>query len=256
VAADLHRTVPLACVNARTSQQELIVKKQSRCVFLGLVGVVGLLCLSGPVWAQANFDDGGTLTGTLTYDATTNSIVNFDLTTTSGSSFGGASYISGVSGDTASIGGFNGPGVVDFSFNNTTSGTTLFFTVAGNPVTSTITGLTGATGSLLLVTNGSADAAADGCTGLGSGFGQPCSAEEGANFTRYLDTPSYLNFSDPNCPVGVTSTDACYTVDFTSSPTYTGGSGSGGTTVTPEPSTFLLFALGAGGLLILRRLSA
>jgi hypothetical protein len=245
-------------VNARTSQQELIVKKQVRCVFLGLVGVVCLLCLSGPVWAQANFDDGGTLTGTFTYDATTGSIVNFDLTTTSGSTFGGATYISGVSGDTASIGGFNGASVVDFSFNNTTSGTTLFFTVAGNPNISGISSITGATGSLQLVTDGSADAAADGCTGLGSGFGQPCSAEAGNGFQRNLTTPSYLNFSDPNCPAGVTSTDSCYTVDFTSSPTYTSGSGSGGggTTVTPEPSTFLLFALGAGGLLLLRRLSA
>ncbi|MCK6371416.1 MAG: VPLPA-CTERM sorting domain-containing protein [Gammaproteobacteria bacterium] len=66
-----------------------------------IIGFLGSLlmglssAIAAPVqWTLKNvlFDDGGTASGTFVYDATLNVYSNFNITTTAGGSFGGATY--------------------------------------------------------------------------------------------------------------------------------------------------------------------
>ena len=60
------------------------------------------------------FDDGGTANGTFTFDSDTNSILNWNLTTTAGGTLGAFSYNSGDGGSAFS----NGAGSNDFFFDD------------------------------------------------------------------------------------------------------------------------------------------
>jgi hypothetical protein len=67
-----------------------------RSIFLIFALLVSLAANAAPVlWAVDSllFDDGGTGSGTFTYDADTNTYANIDIVTTAGTEFDGAPYM-------------------------------------------------------------------------------------------------------------------------------------------------------------------
>jgi hypothetical protein len=204
-----------------------------------LVACFSLLFMSTPLSAQTiNFAGGGTLSGDFTYDATTNTFLTWDITTSAAGSFSGATYTNTVAGSVGAPGGFNGANFYDFSiYTPTGGGSTLFFTVPG-VADSSIAGLptTGMT-QLTLVTNDSLLAGAADCLGLQSPGAAPCGAEGAAVGYRYLEQPAYLNVTDPN---------SIYTFTFTDVPLTP-------LSATPEPGTGVLWLTGIVLMIVMRK---
>jgi len=63
-------------------------------VVLALFGMAPIASADGVTWTLHDmaFSDGGTASGSFTYDATTNTLTNINITTTAGTAFGGAIY--------------------------------------------------------------------------------------------------------------------------------------------------------------------
>ena len=129
------------------------------------LAVLALLCLpsvasaDGVTWnfSGVTFSDGGTITGSFVYDATTNTVSDINVTTTLGTAFGGATYL-------ATDPGF-GPRPVEIVLVPDPTLSDFTGTLALN--LDFLTGLTNAGGAVLL--GGAEDTCADpGCTHAGS----------------------------------------------------------------------------------------
>ena len=161
--------------------------------------------VSSPVNADVlNFSGGGTAQGTITYDATTNTFTQWNVTVSAGAGFSAITYSNTVPGSVAVPNGFNGANFYDFSIfspiggNPATTGRTLFFVVPG-VADSSIDGLPapGQTTQITLVTLDSANAATADCLGLPPPQAAPCGLEEATGAVRAFVQPAFFTVTDP-----------------------------------------------------------
>ncbi len=212
------------------------------------VALVAAAVYSGPGQAtDVQFADNmGSASGSITYDATTNTITAWNVSVTAASGSGGTfsadTYSNTAIGDSVIIGGYNGTNFFDFTLLDPTNESSFYFTVPGTSDTSiTIP----ASDSIDLVTNDSSQATAASCISSGFATGsQACSAEENATGAyRYLMQPAYFAVSDP---------DNIYTLTLAGTTPSSGGGG-GGTSTVPEPGTLCMLGFGLATLGFARR---
>ncbi|HLH05951.1 MAG TPA: hypothetical protein VKW78_01805 [Terriglobales bacterium] len=183
------------------------------------------------------FDDGGTLTGSFTFDATTNTITAWNFFVTGGSAnFSTLTYSNTVAGSVASFGGFDGAGFAPFSFYSPTggddpgtafNGRTLQFVVPGSPTSPSFPAseLPGPGQTLQLVLSTASNPNGATCGSLNTGA-TACSSEGEEVGFRNIVSPAFVDITDPAC----TGSDTCYTFTYTSI-ALTGGGGGGGVAI-------------------------
>ena len=199
-----------------------------------LAFVALFVLLSSAVHAAVlSFGSGGTGSGTLTYDETTNTFTHWDITTTTSLCCVGITYSDTIAGSSAtSPSGFNAAGFFDFSIFSPTGGNnglggTLFFVVPGNATGTAIAGLPGPgqTSLIQIITLDSASSVAANCPFGGAPFGQPCGVEQEATGQgRDFIQPAFFSVTD--------APDTVFNFTLTSA---------------PLPATLPLFATGIGG---------
>jgi len=177
------------------------------CLTSAALSLVAAL-VSSPVHADVlDFASGnGTATGTITYDATTNTFPSWNIAVTAGAGLSAITYSNTVPSSVAGPGGFNGANGQFYAFsifsptggNPATTGRTLFFVVPG-VADSSIDGLPapGQTTQITLVTLDSANAAAADCLGLPPPQAAPCGLEEATGAVRAFVQPAFFTVTDP-----------------------------------------------------------
>ena len=192
----------------------------------------------------------GTATGSFTYDATTNKILDYNFSLSSSGtgapiSFGATTYNSADTAiGTSSIVVSNPNGDEVFSFFEIQPSQSRLdefdIVIACGGVANCVTQAT--EGNSFAIVSGNCGPT---CVSSGEQTGVP----ENITPSRFLGPNNFINITDPTCPVN----DSCFTMSLstTSTGTILGGGG-GDTTGVPEPSTLLLSALGLGGLALKR----
>ena len=222
-----------------------------------------LLLLAGSAAADTlDFTNGGTLTGSFVYDATTNTIVSFDFTTTEGS--GGSTFSGPVAG--TSGGGIltnqDGDEVIFFDAFQPSQG------VGQTDELDIVVSCGGVANCLQQATDGNSFAVVAGpntypstsCPNAGASTGFCIASGEqfdvpeclGSSCQVLLSGNNYITVHDPPSPG-----DTLFTMTLATTPigtVYSGSeSGGGGTVPAPEPSSMLMLSLGLCGLFFLRR---
>jgi hypothetical protein len=219
--------------------------------------ICALCALAGPGMAHATeiagFNDGGTLTGTLTFNSSNDEFTQANLTTTAGTSLAGGSYdISQL----YNVGGtsiINNVGVSDapFNFVSFANGTDtldlIFYNAAAEGMAPDLYLLIGSDGA--------------GCLSDPDNF--PSCA--GAEFTGSPGSSAPFRWlADPASEVSIAgglgillagTPDAAGGTLYDFALTSGSGGGGGGSTV-PEPGTLALFGLGLAGVALARRRKA
>jgi hypothetical protein len=197
--------------------------------------------------------NGGTVTGSFTYDATANSVVSFNFTTTAGGGFGNESYIGPVLGSSGAVVLTNQDGDQVFGFDSVQSNGNvdeLDIVLSCNGVLNCAQ--QAAAGNSFAVTTGFPQCPNPGTTtGFCIASGLQNQVPGGLIPEDLISAGNFLTITDPTCP----STDSCFTMTLSTTSTGTvfgGGGGGGNNNGVPEPSTLLLSALGLGALALKR----
>jgi len=240
----------------------------SRGVFRCLSLALAILFLAaGAVFADnLSLVNGGTVTGSFVYDATTNTVVSFDFTTTAGGGFGNESFIGPVSGSSGAVVLTNQDGDQAFGFDSVQSNgdvDELDIVLSCNGVANCAE--QAVSGDSFAVTAGPDTYPSASCPNLGTTTGF-CIASglqnnvPGGLAGDLIGPGNFVTITDPACP----STDHCFSLTLATASTGTvfngsfgGGNnnGGGGTPGVPEPSTLVLSALGFAGFALKRAIS-
>jgi hypothetical protein len=217
-----------------------------------------VLLFAGSALADTlSFTDGGTATGSFVYDATTNTVVSFDFTTTEGT--GGSTFV-GTGG--VVLDNQDGDEVFAFDAFQSTQNQVdeIDIVVSCGGVANCVTQATD--GNSFAITAGpnnypSATCPNQGTTSLTTGYciasGQQFNVPEclGSSCQVLLTGNNYITIADPPSPG-----DTLYTMTLATTPTgtvFSGNGNTGGTVPAPEPSAALMLSLGLCGLFFLRR---
>lgn len=207
-------------------------------------------------------ENGGTVTGSFTYDATTNAVLAWNFTTTAGGGFGGENYLGpGVAGSGVVV-LTNQDGDQVFGFDATQGATgevdELDIVISCNGVINCAQQATA--GNSFAITSGPNFFPSASCPNLGTATGF-CIASglqnqvPGGLIPEDLIGPgNFITITDPTCP----TTDSCFTMTLSSTSTgtvFSGSGGGGGNNNVPEPSSLLLSVLGLAAFALRRACS-
>ncbi len=217
-----------------------------------LLAALILLAAGGAMADTLSLADGSTVTGSFIYDATTNSVVSFDFTTSGTATFGGESFVGPVSQSSSAIVLNNLDGDQVFAFDSVQSSgfvDELDIVVSCGGVANCVNQAT--VGNSFAITAGQPTCGTTGfCIASGIQNNVPESLSQ-----DLMTGNNFITITDPVCP----STDHCYTLTLSTTSTGTvfsgNNNGGGGNTGVPEPSTLVLSALGFAALALKRAYS-
>ena len=219
------------------------------------------VCLLAAAGARADtltLENGGTVTGSFVYDATTNTVVSWNFTTTAGGGFGGEVYSNTNAGSGAiSLTNQDGDQVFGFDAAQPATGEVdeLDIVLSCNGTVNCATQAT--TGNSFAVTSGVPPCPNPGTTtGFCIASGLQNQVPGGLIPEDLIGPGNYITITDPACP----GTDSCYTFTLATAATGTvfsggGSNNNGGGNTVPEPGTLLLSALGLAAFALKRACS-